>query len=711
MTIQPTRKLRGVVLTALALTLGAACADDGAVPKTKPGEIDDPKKKDPTDWNPSGETGECNVDALLSPHAYGAKVKSLLTALPLDETELAQLEDDEDALPDMIDGWLDTPEATLVLERFFMNAFQQTTLDEESFFYLLGRAAAATGFFNAPRSPNVHEMLNQNMMESFGRTAAELVRQGRPFTEVITTDEHMVTTAMLVYLAYLDDDVVDDDGNRSLRTTVGDFPTLTILRDEAAAPPPDEVLDPSHENFGKLWHAQLSTLEPGCNVVASQTIDTTQLQSGQWRIANAAFSPSHFMLMAMFGRHESIRRHPNTCNTGAANRTPLLRREDFSDWRMVKLSKPGSSESATKFYDLPTLRGASEVKLHTHRRGFYSTPGFHGTWQNNEDNSSRVTINQILIVALGESFEGEAVTDFSPENLDEEHAAPGSECYGCHQTLDPMRDFVRASFTNFYGQQLDSERALLQADFVFGDVVDEGNGLDDLGTILVSHPSFPYGWAQKLCYFANSAPCPEGPELDRVAGAFAASNFDFRVLVRELFSSPFITGRMCLEGVDAGTTATIARRGQFCDQLSHRLGIEDICSLRTHFRDASDLQDDVSSAVASVPDDSFSRAEIAPVVIGETGLFTRSNREAACTVVAQEGFGEVFTDVPAATVLTVLVEGVMGLPPGDPRHATARTILAEHVDEVLALEETEEVALQSAFVLACMSPTSAGVGF
>ena len=55
--------------------------------------------------------------------------------------------------------------------------------------------------------------------------------------------------------------------------------------------------------------------------------------------------------------------------------------------------------------------------------------------------------------------------------------------------------------------------------------------------------------------------------------------------------------------------------------------------------------------------------------------------------------------------------GLMGLPPGDPRHVGARDIIQDHVDEILAAGEDEDVALQSAFVLACMSPTSAGVGF
>ena len=708
--MKPRRIARALGIAALAVTLGASCADDQNGGNT-PGETD-PEGTTPTEWDPSGETGECNVDALLAPYSYAAKVKTVLTGLPLTTAELAAVEADENALPGLIDAWLMLPEARAVLERFFMTAFQQNTLDIESFFYLLGRAAASTGFFDNPRSPDVHDMLNQNMSESFGRTMAEHVSQGRPFTDAINTNEFMMTTAQLIYLSYLDDDVVDDEGDRTTRTTDGDFPTLTLVTDELAAPPLEEALDPNHANFGTFWHEQLVNLDPvACNVLPSQTIDTTQLVDGEWRIASTAFSPSHFVLMMMFGRQESIRRNPNTCNTGSSTDNTLLQRSDFSDWRMVRITEPQGVETATKFYDLPTLRSATEIKLHTHRRGFYSTPGFHGTWPNNEDNSSRVSINQILIVALAESFDGEAVSDFSPENLDTEHAAPGTECYACHVSLDPMRDFVRASYTNFYGEQQDPERISLAGDFVFGDVVAEGNGIGDLAQILASHPAFPYAWAQKLCYFANSAACPEGEELDRVAAAFTDSGFDFRVLLRELFSSPYITGRACLAGVDAGTDATIARRGQFCDQLSHRLGITDICSMRTHFRDGTNLQDDVAEAVASVPEDAFSRAEIAPVVIAETGLFTRANREAACTVAAQEGFDEVFLGVLAEDVITTLVEGVMGLPPGDPRHEGAREIIGDHVDEVMAAGEDEEVALQSAFVLACMSPTSAGVGF
>jgi hypothetical protein len=321
-----------------------------------------------------------------------------------------------------------------------------------------------------------------------------------------------------------------------------------------------------------------------------------------------------------------------------------------------------------------------------------------------------VTINQTLIVALGKSFDGDAVTDFSPP-LDGEHAEPGSECYGCHQTLDPMRDFFRASYTNFYGQQLDPDRVNLDATFIFGGMQMEGNGVADLAAGLATHPDFPYAWAHKLCYYANSAPCVEGEELDRIVGAFKESDLDFRVLVRELFSSPLVTGDVCLDGVDAGTTATISRRSTFCNVLSQRLGVEDICGVRTHFRDGTTLQNKVRDAVASVPDDAFSRAVVEPVVIGETGLFSRANKEVACVQAAQNGYVDAFGDASSDEATDTMVTTLMGLPKSDPRHAEALTILRDHVTEAVTAGKTEVEALESAFVLACMSPSVAGIGF
>lgn len=709
--MKKTLRAATTVASLLALAALPACGEETAPDDDGPVDpvTEDPK---PVDWQPGGDAGSCNLDALLPPYAYGAKVKTLLTGLPLTDAELAELSADPTRLRAMIDGWLAMPEAEPVLTRFFMTAFQQTGGDRVSLFNLLGRSASATGFFNGPRSPNADEMLNANFAESFARTVVQLVEEGRPFSEVLTTDELMMTTAQMAFLAFTDDEVVDDQEGHTVRRSAGHFDTLKLVRDAAAAPPLEEALDPDSPSFGTFWHAELANLPAACNVAATQTIDTTQNVAGQWRLGGNV-TPSYFVFSAiLLGRHQGVLRHQQTnCNTGASNKTPLISRADFSDWRMVKVRRPAEGEPTTLFYDVPGLRGASELVLHTERVGFHTSLGFLSTWPTNEDNSARVTINQALIVALGKSFEGVAVTDFSPEALDAEHAAPGSECYGCHQTLDPMRDFYRGSYSNFYGQQLSEERADIEADFVFRGVQTQGVGVRDLGAILASHPDFPSAWAHKLCYYATSGPCVEGEELDRVVDAFVASDLDFRVLVAELFASPLVTGNACVAGVDAGSAASIARRSTFCSALSARTGVEDLCGLSTHFRDGTPLQNEVRDAVASVPDDAFSRAVVEPVVISETSMFSRANAEAACVLAAQNGFAEMFGEATAEEATLRMTSELMGLPPSDPRHEAALEILRDHVAEVLSVGKTESEALQSAFVLACMSPSVAGVGF
>jgi len=704
LTPHKSRALLGTLMLATAVN----CTNDST--ESNPTEPD-PTEPTPVGWEPGDGTDACNVDALLPPQAYGNKVKALLTGLPLDDAELSDLSADPEALSSMIEGWLALPEATPVLERFFMTAFQQTSGDNASLFNLLGRGAAGVGAFANPTSPKADEMLNASFSESFARTVSYLVSEGRPFSEVLTTDEFMMTTAQMAFLAFTDDELIDDEETHTVRTTADHFDTLTLVRDEASAPPLAQALNPASANFGVFWHGALAALPAACNVTSSQDIDTTQNVTGEWRLGGG-ITPSFFVFSSVvLGRHQSVQRQGQTnCNSGASNKQPLLDRGDYTDYRLVKVRKPAAEETPTIFYDIAAMRGSSELVLHTERVGFLTTPGFFSTWATNEDNSSRVTINQALIVALGKSFEGVAVTDFSSASIDADHADPESECYGCHQTLDPMRDFYRASYSNFYGQQTDPERTGLAGDFVFGGIEAEGSGIRDLVNILATHPAFPYAWAQKLCYYANSEACPEGEELDRIVLAFKEADLDFKVLVRELFSSPLVTGSACIAGADSGTTASISRRSTFCSQLSTRLGSPDICGIRTHFRDGTTLQNSLRDAVASVPDDAFSRSVVEPVVISETSLFTRANTEAACTLAAQNG-ALVFADQTTEEATLALVVSLMGLPVTDKRHEAALDILRDHVAEALTAEKTEEEALQSAFVLACMSPSVAGVGF
>lgn len=700
----------GYVLAGLLAPSIASCgsdSDDDA--KKKTGPDDDPPGGTPANWDPSGTPGECNLDALLPVRSYAAKVKVLLTGLPLDDAELTSIEADPTSLGAMIDQWQQTPQAEDRMRKFFETAFQQSGLEDDTKSYLFARTTGNFGRFSNPTSPNLQILLNDNFQEAFARTAVELVKQGRPFNEVVTTDSLMVTTAHAMVLAYLDDDIADDEGDHTVRTST-EMDQVTFVADPAAAPPLAQALNPNSANFGIFHHQDLVDLPASCDA-ATVTVDGYSTQTGDWRVGNKQGSPQWWVLGQFLGRHQPlVKAGSSECNTGASNAEPTLLREDFEDWHWVTMRRPTAGEEPTRFYDVDNLRTTDELVLRTPRVGFFSTPGFWGTWPNNEDNSARVSINQTLIVALGKSFEGVAVSNFSPDNVDAEHAAPDTECYGCHQTMDPMREFMLASFTNSGHEQLDPERSQLVADFVFDGVQTSGNGIEDLSQILADHPAFPYAWANKLCYYANAAPCPSGAELDRVVNAFVASELDFRVLVRELFSSPIVTGSECVDGVDSGSDAVISRQGQFCANLSNRLGVVDICGLET-LTDPSNLQEDVGSAVISIPEDGFSRAVVEPIVISETGLFTRANREAACVLVAEGAYGDAYAGVAPEDAILDMVTNVMGLPESDPRHDGALAILQSHHAEAFIASQDEFDALQSTLALACMSPGSAGVGF
>jgi phosphotransferase system HPr-like phosphotransfer protein len=136
-----------------------------------------------------------------------------------------------------------------------------------------------------------------------------------------------------------------------------------------------------------------------------------------------------------------------------------------------------------------------------------------------------------------------------------------------------------------------------------------------------------------------------------------------------------------------------------------------MCGIMTLPQDATLMQNNLRDAVASVPDDSFSRAVVEPVVIAETGLFTRANREAACVQAAQQGFTQAYGSLSPDAAVLAMVSELMGLSAADPRHDQALAILQDHKVEAMAAGKTETEALESVFALACMSPGAAGVGF
>ena len=399
-------------------------------------------------------------------------------------------------------------------------------------------------------------------------------------------------------------------------------------------------------------------------------------------------------------------------------------------------------------YNLPALRTATELTLSLPRVGFYTTPAFLALWNTNDSNQHRVTANQALLVALGQAFTAaNTITPFSSTGLDGNHAVAGSECVGCHATLDPMRKFwenqldyndrndfpARASFNGAAANPRPA--APYVNEFAFGDIRTTGTNIDDLGPLLAQVtdggglPRFGISVAQQLCFWANSAPCSEtDTEFRRVVSAFKNSNFNFAVLMKEFFASPLVTGAAATGTYAAGAVPiSISRRDHICSALSNRMGRPDLCAMTAPM--PSTTQRATATIAAAIPSDAFSRGTESPVTPSDPTLFFRAASEMLCEDIAAQVVDPtsgtaVFasTDVPGA--ITKMVETVIGYPATHPLHTQAAQILQAHNDAVVAGGSTgtggrggggvttsrATLALRSTFALACEAPTAIGIG-
>ncbi len=637
----------------------------------------------------------CDSFMPSAPEVYGAKVKDLLTGLALTDAELQTLTADPAALPGLIDAWLEREEADAKLLTFFRTAFQQEGFEEADFANQIGENNVNFGNIAGTRQ-RTDDVLMQNVRDSFARTMLALVKEGAPFSELATTRRFQMTTAMMVYLAYADERLTDDNGRRRVRSMNDVIPSLTFQNEMAY--PAEEVLDPASPRFMSFF-SDADGLLPGC--AGSSITD----------------SPGNRVILAfraMFGQFSRL--GPDGCRSENKRDDALLTRDDFEDWRWVEVREPADGEATDRFIDLVRFRGADEMVLHTPRVGFMTTPAFFAVWPTNEDNQARVTLNQTLIGAFGESIDSsQTLFPVVEDALDGEHADPSTTCWGCHRTLDPMRQFFRRSYTYAYSEQRDEEVWEVGAEFAWEGVRAGGDDIYDLAETIGAHDRIAEAWTQKLCFYANSGACPEGEELDRVVGAFA-TDLDLRVLLRELFSSPLVTGAECVEG-GQGDNASIARSRHFCATLSNRLGVSDVCGLEFYFRDEQpSLARQNESIATTVPDDTFSRGDEDPLTIADVNLFITASYERICTNVADDlvdGADDALFDSRAEVDphLQTLVEDLMGMPASDPRHDEAIAILREHYDDALNLDSVNErAALRSTLTLACISPSVTGTG-
>ena len=638
-----------------------------------------------------------------APAVYVAKVKNILVGLPPTDDEIAQVTADPSALGTLVDGWMQLPEYQQKMMVFFELAFQQTQITAADFTDMIPPNGLGVG----QQIP----LLLQNLRESFARTVLSLVSAGRPITDAFSTRQLMMTPALMELYAFLDARHVDDNAkidDQFATAFVKAYPTTQLQITSAAPIAIADTLNPASPSFMNWYTPNLPKLtypDATCNGA------TVTMPPDAYSI--------HLLLYGTVPRHTVNKVFcANQATTGFQ-----MAATDFSTWKLVTVRAPKAGEATTTFYDLPSLRAANELVIGTPRLGFFTTPAFGANWPTNTSNQMRVTLNQILIVTTGMAVDGNDVTTMPPTTtgMDLTHAQEGSPCFGCHQTLDPTRAMLEKTFSYYYYPQSDatmlSQKNLM---FAFQGVVTPIATIDDFASTLASHPAVPAAWAQKLCYWVNSAACAtDDPEFQRVVSVFQGGKLSWNALVRELVTSPIVTNT-----VETRTTAVngeviaVTRRDHLCAALNNRLGLVDVCGLDVV--SAKRVQSVVPQIVGGLPSDGYGRGSPIPVLPNQPTLFYRAGLENICESVAamvidakanaSQPNAKTWSSSQPDAAIADFVSTVMALTSSDARSAPATQLLKQHFTQAQAQGASASDALKSTFVTACLAPSSIGIG-
>ena len=680
------------------------------------------------------------IDPVIA-FAATRKVKNLLIGQPPTDDDVALVTQSGAAgLQQLISTWLTTdPYRASFGDKmvgFFRNVFQQTgfTPTEDFKPQLLTNGGFDFGPFGARAAgDDAFPRLVQNLQDSFALTAWQLVKEGRSFTEVLTTNRFVMTTALksLYIQTEMPADAPFGNNNATPAWTV-DFSGTPIPLEQALTTMTFSDEGPANGMTG-FGGGRQACIDAGAT-------------SGSYRGTSLLFQRLlGFTPRFPFSGNPTCFEHPSK---------PYYTTNDLTDWAWVIINQkanPADRTPVVQPYDLPTLRQTSELSLSLPRIGFYTTPAFLALWNTNDSNQHRVTVNQALLVALGQSFTSDsAIIPLSQAGLDADHALAGAECVGCHKSLDPMRQFwgTQLDFNDrndfpagnrFTGAAANPRPATPGGGFAFGDVNEAGANLAALGPLLLKVTDgdgaqplhrFSIAMAQQLCFWANSSACSEtDPEFRRVVLQFensSAGPYNFAVLVKELFASPLVTGAKSTQSYspESSVPISISRREHLCAALSNRLGKPDLCAQAVAV--PSSTQTATKNIAASVAQDAFSRGSQIPVVPSDPTLFYRSATELLCSNIAAQvvdptAGGGVYTSTDVAGAIKSMVETVMGYPPSHAAYAEAGQILQEHYDMARTTSTSTgggrpgsttsaTNALRSTFILACESPSAVSIG-
>lgn len=638
------------------------------------------------------------------PAVYVAKVKTILIGQPPTADEIAAVTADPAALTGLIQQWMQRPEYGQKMQVFFELAFQQTQISEVNFVDINPPNGLGNANGLGPK------LLVENARESLARSVVAMTAANRPLTDAFTTTQLLMTPALMQLYAFLDTHTADDAAKVSDAFARAN-PNLTITLEASKGPIPlAESIDPQSPNYMTFYNPEILTIKYP-DSASCDKLDPITFRATSVNLFNVLYGavPPHAGSNGV------------TCPIrGGTGKGLQLAPSDFTTWTPVTVRAPHAGEATARFWDLPALRATTELVLATPRVGFFTTPAFEANWPTNQSNQMRVTVNQALIVATGAAVDGnDATQPTTTPGLDAAHAAPGSACFGCHQLLDPTRAVLSSTYSWFYSPQTDPALTAQPGLFAFQGVIAPMHTVDDFARILASHPLVPSAWAQKLCYYANSAPCdPDDPEFQRIVADFAAG-MQWNTLVAELLASPITTNASRTQtGTKNGEIIAVARRDHLCAALDHRLGFVDVCQLEVAHQVGKPST--IAQIVNGMPSDGYGRGAIAPVLPNQPTLFYRAGAENICVATSQlvvdatpdpqQPGAKAWSSAHANDAIAEMVPLVMGLVEPDPRAHAAQAALAQHYADATAMGATPTDALRSTFVVACLSPSFIGIG-
>ena len=349
--------------------------------------------------------------------SYVRKVKSVLTGLAITDADLVRAQDVA-GLQGLIDDWMKTPEFQEKMLFFFKNAFQQSTFAVADFDFQLQNRPGAFQLPYGIYGDDAFPTLQQNLRESFARTALQLVVDGKPFNQVLTTRTFYMTTALKsLYLQ------IETPRNKTPFFVDEGNPNIPIT----------DTLNPASANYLHFSDAAPTT-------TFNDRFATNGTCRGQKIVST--FSGSALLFQVLLG----VIPRATGCMEHASK--PYFTPSDVSDWKPVTLRPLASGEKQLQAFDLPAIRAATSLGLKLPRVGFFTTPAFVAAWNTNHSNRHRVT-------AI--SPPGRAQTGFQLGQRQRAHAAKlerarpgarghGQRCLGCDKSLDPLKQFFAKTY-------------------------------------------------------------------------------------------------------------------------------------------------------------------------------------------------------------------------------------------------------------------------